>query len=375
MEEKENLIEEIQQEAPAEPKAEETPKEQDFSKFESADDPSVFKVDLSAPVKAEEPIAEDKKQEVEEPVVSEITEESPVENVQEPVKEAVEEIKQSENTGNALPEGVGELVKFMNETGGTVQDFVSLNTDYSKMDNLTALQEYYKKTKPHLTNEEISFMMEDTFSYDEELDEEKDIKRKKLAMKEQVANAKQYLEDQKTKYYTDIKPNATLNEEQQKAVDFFNRYNKEKEQNQKTLEERSSRFQENTNNLFNQEFKGFEFNLGEKKFRFNVKNADQVRETQSDINNFVKRFLDDSGNLTDAKGYHKSLYTAMNADAIAKHFYEQGRADAIKNSVSNAKNIDMSPRQSMNDGIEVGGVKYRVLGDDSNSLKFKIKKK
>ena len=180
MEEKENLIEEIQQEAPAEPKAEETPKEQDFSKFESADDPSVFKVDLSAPVKAEEPIAEDKKQEVEEPVVSEITEESPVENVQEPVKEAVEEIKQSENTGNALPEGVGELVKFMNETGGTVQDFVSLNTDYSKMDNLTALQEYYKKTKPHLTNEEISFMMEDTFSYDEELDEEKDIKRKKL---------------------------------------------------------------------------------------------------------------------------------------------------------------------------------------------------
>ena len=106
-----------------------------------------------------------------------------------------------------------------------------------------------------------------------------------------------------------------------------------------------------------------------------MKNADQVRETQSDINNFVKRFLDDSGNLTDAKGYHKPLYTAMNADAIAKHFYEQGRADAIKNSVSNAKNIDMSPRQSMNDGIEVGGVKYRVLGDDSNSLKFKIKKK
>jgi hypothetical protein len=126
--------------------------------------------------------------------------------------------------------------------------------------------------------------------------------------------------------------------------------------------------------LFNEEFKGFEFNVGEKNFRFNVKNRDQVKETQSDINNFVKKFLDKDGNLTNADAYHKSLYTAMNADAVAKHFYEQGKADAIKDSVSSAKNIDMAPRQSLNDGVEAGGLKYRVLGDNSDSLKFKIKK-
>ena len=384
MEENEKTLEEVKSEDTVvqEPQQEEKVKP-DFSKFESKNDESVYKVDLTKTKKESNADTEqeatdvvtDEQTEALQEVVEEVSsEQTAVQNEEPVVEEVKEEVKQTSKTSNDLPEGLDNLVSFMKETGGTVEDYVSLNTDYSEMDNMTALQEYYKRTKPHLSLDEINFLMEDSFSFDEEIDEEKEIKRKKLALKEQVANAKQYLEDQKSKYYTEIKTNNSLTDEQQKAVDFFNRYQKESEENQRTISERSLKFQEKTNGLFNEEFKGFKFNLGEKSFRFNVRNTDQVKETQSDINNFVKKFLDDDGNLTNAEAYHKSLYTAMNADAIAKHFYEQGKADAVKDSVANAKNIDMAPRQSLNDGVEVGGLKYRVLGDNSDSLKFKIKK-
>jgi len=384
MEENEKTLEEVKSEDTVvqEPQQEEIVKP-NFSKFESKDDESIYKVDLTktkneSNADTEQEAADvvtDEQTEALQEVVEEVSsEQTAVQNEEPVVEEVKEEIKQTSKTSNDLPEGLDNLVSFMKETGGTVEDYVSLNTDYSEMDNMTALQEYYKRTKPHLSLDEINFLMEDSFSFDEEIDEEKEIKRKKLALKEQVANAKQYLEDQKSKYYTEIKTNNSLTDEQQKAVDFFNRYQKESEENQRTISERSLKFQEKTNGLFNEEFKGFKFNLGEKSFRFNVRNTDQVKETQSDINNFVKKFLDDDGNLTNAEAYHKSLYTAMNADAVAKHFYEQGKADAVKDSVANAKNIDMAPRQSLNDGVEIGGLKYRVLGDNSDSLKFKVKK-
>jgi hypothetical protein len=384
MEENEKTLEEVKSEDKVvqEPQQEEKVKP-DFSKFESKNDESVYKVDLTktknegnadTEQEATDVVTDEQTEALQEVVEEVSSEQTAVQNEEPVVEEVKEEIKQTSKTSNDLPEGLDNLVSFMKETGGTVEDYVSLNTDYSEMDNMTALQEYYKRTKPHLSLDEINFLMEDSFSFDEEIDEEKEIKRKKLALKEQVANAKQYLEDQKSKYYTEIKTNNSLTDEQQKAVDFFNRYQKESEENQRTISERSLKFQEKTNGLFNEEFKGFKFNLGEKSFRFNVRNTDQVKETQSDINNFVKKFLDDDGNLTNAEAYHKSLYTAMNADAIAKHFYEQGKADAVKDSVANAKNIDMAPRQSLNDGVEVGGLKYKVLGDNSDSLKFKIKK-
>jgi hypothetical protein len=216
--------------------------------------------------------------------------------------------------------------------------------------------------------------MEDSFSYDEEEDEERDIRRKKLALKEQVANARAHLDGQKSKYYEEIKAGSKLTPEQQKAVDFFNRYNKESEVTQKTVKKNTDIFTQKTNQVFNDKFKGFEYNVGDKKYRFNVNNADEVKNTQSDISNFTKKFLDKKNALTDAKGYHKSLFTAMNADAVAKHFYEQGKADAMKNSVAKAKNVDMNARQS-HGKIEVGGMKFKVLGDNSSDFKFKIKNK
>jgi len=216
--------------------------------------------------------------------------------------------------------------------------------------------------------------MEDSFSYDEEIDEERDIKRKKLALKEQVASAKSHLDGQKSKYYKDIKAGSKLTQKQQKAIDFFNRYNKETEENQKTAKTNSEIFTQKTDKVFNDDFKGFEYDVGEKRYRFNVSNAEEVKTTQSDINNFTKKFLDKKMALKDAAGYHKSLYTAMNADAVARHFYEQGKADAIKDSVAKAKNVNMDPRQS-HGTIEAGGIKVRVLGDNSSDFKFKIKNK
>ena len=307
------------------------------------------------------------------PVLEEITE-NVKEDVNEIAVEAEEAIKENLETGKPLPENIQKLMDFMEETGGDLHDYVKLNQDYSKLDNQDLLYEYYKQTKPHLNNEEINFLMEDSFSYDEEVDDERDIRRKKLALKEQVASARAHLDGQKSKYYEDIKAGSKLTTEQQKAVDFFNRYNKESEATKKQAEAQKSNFLKKTDSVFNDKFKGFEYNVGDKKYRFNVNNVEEVKNTQSDINNFTKKFLDKNSILSDAKGYHKSLYTAMNADAVAKHFYEQGKADAMKDSVAKAKNVNMDPRQA-HGKIESSGLKFRVLGEDSSDFKVKLKNK
>ena len=326
----------------------------------------------------EEPTGEstDNVQAEQTPVVEEIKDEEEVkEQVEELVEEVQEAVAESQETGKPLPENIEKLVNFMNETGGSLEDYVRLNQDYSKLDNLELLREFYKQTKPHLNSEEIDFMMEDAFSFDQEVDEDIDIKRKKLALKEQVAQAKSHLESAKTKYYEEIQYGNKLTNEQQKAIDFFNRYNKESKEQQQIAEKQTRTFLNKTNQLFNKDFKGFEYNVGDKRFRYNVKDTSSVKETQSDINNFVKKFLNKNNEMEDTKGYHKSLFTAMNADAIAKHFYEQGKADALKESIAKSKNVSMDPRQEFNSQINTGGMKVKVLGNNSNDFKFRIKNK
>ena len=385
MEENEKVVEEITQE---------TTEQVDESKFESAGDDTVVKVDLSKPptpkkdevkksdaddsgvvASAENADATQEQEEVqpetqaqETTVLEEITEEE-VEEVEEQVEEAVAEV---EATGEALPENIKKLMDFMEETGGDLSDYVKLNQDYSKLDDSDLLFEYYKQTKPHLDNEEINFLLDDSFAYNEDEDDEKEVRRKKLALKEQVASAKSHLDGQKSTYYEEIKAGSKLTSEQQKAMDFFDRYNKESEISQKTAKTNSDIFTQKTEKVFNDKFKGFEYNVGDKKYRFNVNNAQEIKNTQSDINNFTKKFLDKNKTLSDAKGYHKSLYTAMNADAVAKHFYDQGKADAMKNSMAKAKNVDMNPRQE-HGKIDAGGAKFKVLSQDSSDFKFKIK--
>ena len=398
-ENKENVVEET---------TDKTIEQIDETKFESAGDDSVTKVDLSKPITpkeekneepkedtkveasstddsgvAAEPESTEPTQEQEEvqpqaetqegAVLEEITEDSTEEEIAEAEEQVEEAIAEAEATGKPLPENIQKLMDFMEETGGDLNDYVRLNQDYSKLDNQDLLYEYYKQTKPHLNAEEINFLMEDQFSYNEEEDDEREIRRKKLALKEQVANAKSHLDGQKSRYYEEIKAGSKLTPEQQKAIDFFNRYNKESEETKKAVKKNTDIFTQKTNQVFNDKFKGFEYNVGDKKYRFNINNAEEVKTTQSDLNNFTKKFLDKKNSLIDAKGYHKSLFTAMNADAVAKHFYEQGKADAMKNSIAKSKNVDMNPRQA-HGKIEASGMKFKVLGDDSSGFKFKINK-
>ena len=384
----ENKEKVVEQTTKQEQPKEETPKV-DLSKFESKDDSDVIKVDLNKKpeetVEEKQPetkveevveVVEDKKEEevVEEkevPVVEEITEEQKAEA--EDLKEEVEEaVAEAEETGKPIPENIQKLMDFMEETGGDLEDYVKLNKDISKLDDNEVLYEYYKQTKPHLTTEEISFLIEDSFSYDEDEDEERDIKRKKLALKEQVASARSHLDGQKSKYYEEIKAGSKLTPEQQKAMDFFNRYNKESEETKKFVDNQNKTFKLKTENVFNNKFKGFEYNVGDKKFRVNVKDVNKTKELQSSAEKFMTKFVDKNNLMSDAAGYHKAIYTAMNADTIAQHFYEQGKADALKQSIAKSKNVSMDPRQTQKQ-VDVGGVKYKVLGDTSSDFKFKIK--
>ena len=376
--------------------------ETDLSKFKSKDNPSVKKVDLSKPpVKKEtkeDELPEQKTEGVDEDtstgpisevveevreqdtgsttekeevsVLQEITNEETSEDAKEVVEEIKEELK--ENPQIELPENVEKLVTFMKDTGGTVEDYVRLNADYSNVDNDVLLKEYYKQTKPHLDIEEIDFLMEDKFSFDEEYDEERAVRKKKLAKKEEIAKAKNFLDDLKGKYYDEIKLRPGVTQEQQKAMDFFNRYNKEQE----TAKKQHDSFVSTTKNYFTKDFKGFEFDLGEKKFRYGVSNPNDVADTQSDISTLIGKFLDKEGNVKDYKGYHKAMYAAQNADTIAQHFYEQGKTDAIKDVSARSKNISDKPRATTSGDIYLGGLRVKaVSGVDSSKLRIKTRNK
>ena len=336
------------------------------------------------------PVEESKDETSSKGVVSEIRESDTKEEVQEPeikqenaVIEEITEIKaQEENTEELqeeitenpniqLPENIEKLVDFMNETGGNIEDYVRLNADYSNISENALLDEYYKKTRPHLEPEEVKFLMEDKFSYDEDLDEERDIKRKKLAYKEEIAKAKTFLEETKKQYYDEIKLRPGVTQDQQKAMDFFNRYNKE----QGEIQKRHDQFRQNTKNYFSKDFKGFEYSLGEKKFRYNINDVNGVMENQSALSNFVKKFLNKDGSVNDLQGYHKALYTAANADNIANHFYEQGKADATKDIMAKSKNISNEARSAPSGDIFINGLKVKAInGVDSSKLKIKKRK-
>jgi hypothetical protein len=294
--------------------------------------------------------------------------EKEVKQVEATVKEAIRDEKV---LGKQLPENIEKLVNFMEDTGGTVEDYVRLNADYSNVDGSALLKEYYKKAKPHLNDEEIGFIMEDNFEYDEEVDDERDVRKKKLAFKEEVAKAHSYLEDLKGKYYDEIKLRPGVTQEQKKAMDFFNRYNED----QQIASQQHEDFKTKTKEYLSDDFKGFDFKVGDKNFRYNVKNPNEVAESQSNISTFVQKFLDNDGAVKDHEGYHKAIYAARNADTIAQHFYEQGKADAVKDVVSKSKNINNESRPQPTGDVFVGGFKVKaVSGSDSRGLKIKTRK-
>lgn len=350
-------------------------KEEDAVQEQSANDSDAVIGEPQDSSNSEEVVEELREPEQEEStVLEEVTEEEVVEQVEE-LTEQVEQAIVQADAGVDLPENIQKVVDFMNDTGGSLEDYVKLNTDYSALNEAQLIKEYYETTKPHLDKEDIELLMED-FSYDEELDEPKEIRKAKIAFKEEAAKAKQHLEKLKNNYYEEIKAGSKLNPEQQKAVDFFNRYNKEQETVKKENEQQAKIFLQQTDTVFSENFKGFDYSVGDKRYRFKVKDTTEVKNTQSDINNFVKKFLNDKNEMIDAKGYHKSLFTAMNADAIANHFYEQGKADAMKSSIEKSKNVDMDPRGTHEKVTTANGWQIRAVPNNSVSgSKLKIKKR
>ena len=297
---------------------------------------------------------------------------SPIKEVtNEEVREVKEALRDEKVLGKALPENIEKLVSFMEDTGGSIEDYTRLNADYSNVDENTLLKEYYKKTKPHLDEEEIGFIMEDNFDYDEDLDETRDVRKKKLAKKEEIAKAKNFLEETKKKYYDEIKLRPGVTQDQQKAMDFFNRYNKQQE----VIEQQHAQFKESTKELFSDNFEGFDIKVGDKQYKYNIQNRDKVAENQSNINNLVGKFLDSDGNINDSKGYHKAMYAADNVDKIASHFYEQGKADAVKEVVNKSKNLSESQARSTQGDVFINGMKVKAIsGADSTKLKIKTRK-
>ena len=325
------------------------------------------------PAREEAPVEEPVEQQ---PVLQEITEEEVEEAAEELADEIEEAVAEQAASGVELPENIQKVVDFMNETGGSLEDYVKLNTDYASLNEDQLLREYYEAVYTSYDREDIDFLLSDKFSYDEELDDEREIRLKKLERKEALAKAKNHLDGLKSKYYDEIKMGSKLNPEQQKAVEFFSRYNKESEEAAKVAERQTSRFKQESAKVFNEKFEGFDYNVGDKKYRFKVNDAGQIKETQGDINNFIKKFLNEKGEMKDAKGYHKSLFTAMNADQVAQHFYEQGKADAVKDSMARTKNVNMNPRGVHEEVTASNGWKIRAVdsGQSTSKLKVKFKK-
>ena len=300
---------------------------------------------------------------------------SPIQEVTEEVQKIEAEVKEAKRDeqvlGKKLPENVEKLVSFMEDTGGTVEDYVRLNADYSNINEQALLKEYYKKNKPHLDSEDVDLILED-FTWDEDIDEERDIRKKKLAFKEEVNKARVYLDELKNKYYDEIKLRPGVTQEQQKAMDFFNRYNKQQEH----AEQLHAEFKRSTKQLFNDDFKGFDFTVGDKKYKYNIQNRDAVAENQSNIENLIGKFLDSDGHVVDPSGYHKAMYAASNVDKIATHFYEQGKADAVKDVVNKSRNLsDVKAREGNTGEVFVGGMKVKsISGADSTKLRIKTRK-
>ena len=305
-------------------------------------------------------------------VVEDVKEFTPIKEVEVAKVEAEvkEALRDEKVLGKQLPENIEKLVSFMEETGGTIEDYTRLNADYSSVDDKTLLKEYYKKNKPYLDNSDVELLLED-FDYDEDLEEDRDIRKKKLAFKEEVAKAKGFLEETKVKYYDEIKLRSNVNPDTQKATDFFNRYNKQQE----AAKQQHEQFQESTKQLFNDDFEGFDIKVGDRNYKYNIQNRDKVAENQSNINNLVGKFLDSDGNVSDTKGYHKAMYAADNVDKIASHFYEQGKADAVKDVMNKSKNLSDTKARSSQGDVFLNGFKVKAIsGADSTKLKIKTKK-
>ena len=272
-----------------------------------------------------------------------------------------------------LPEDVNAFLKFKKETGRGLEDFYRVNQDFSKVNPERLLADYMRETNPDFDDEDIAFEYESKFGYDEEMDDEKEIKRKKLALKKELGKASKYFEEQKEKYKAPLESRmeAAIPAEDKEALESYKQYISQSTAMQQEQAKKSEYFMNKTNELFSDEFKGFDFKVGDKEVSYKPGTPEQLKAQQTDISKFFTNFVDENGYIKDAKQYHKTIAAAMNPDAMAKFFYDMGKADAIDDSVRQSKNIDMSVRNAPQN-IDKGGFKVTALDSDhGNRLKIK----
>ena len=278
---------------------------------------------------------------------------------------------QAKNQTQELPEGVDKLIQFIEETGGTVNDWMRLNLDIDSVDDATLVREYYKSKYPSNSEDRLNRRIQKDFAYNEESDDADLIQDKKDLFEDTVFEAKKYLEEQKGKYYAELKSRrqSQLPESAQEAISYFEEQKQLSEQNQQLTKV----FLDRTDKLFNDDFKGFDFKVGDDKFRFKVNDAAKVKEQQSDLMNFVSKFVGEDGTITNPAGYHKAIFVANNADLLAQHFYEMGKAEGIQEVGKSANNIDMGSRQDHGNNVGSAPKTTARVVDGSGSSGNKLK--
>lgn len=288
--------------------------------------------------------------------------------------DSVDQLFETQESNEELPEDVSAYFKYKKETGRGIEDFVKLQRDYDSMDGNTLLSQYYAHTEEGLDSEDIKDLMEDKFGYDEELDEESDIKKIERAKKRELVKAKKFFNEQKDKYNIPLESSGGgLSKEQTEDLSSYKSYIEESNTAKEAQKKRYDYFLNKTNEVFNDEFKGFEFNVGEKNFTFKPGDANELKSKQSDVNNFINKFMDqDSGLMKDAQGYHRALSVAMNLDKFAEFFYNQGMTDTVDNVSKKSKNINMEVRNTPQN-FSKDGLKIRTVGDTSSGKGLKIR--
>jgi hypothetical protein len=285
---------------------------------------------------------------------------------------SVDELFKERETNEELPSDVSAFLKYKKETGRGIDDFMKLSKDFNTLSPEKLLAEYYSATESDLDDEDINYMIEDRFGYDPDFDEEKDIKKKEIAKKKELAKAKKFFEDQKEQYKSPLESRgSSVPDEDKEGYSAYKKYVQDAQTVQQESYKKSEYFQKKTEELFNQDFKGFDFNIGDKDLKFLPGDPADLKKSQSDLTNYISKFLDNDGLISDAVGYHRSLSVAMNPEKFARFFYEQGKAEALLDTAKQTKNIDMEVRTSPQ-SISSSGVKVKSIDDGGGrGLKFK----
>ena len=287
---------------------------------------------------------------------------------------SVDELFSTTKENEDLPEDVSAYFEYKKETGRGIEDFVKLQQDYDEMDSNKLLSQYYSQTEEGLDNDDIKDLMEDKFGYDEDLDEPTEIKKIERAKKKELVKAKKFFNEQKDKYKTPLESSGSkLSDEDREKMDSYKSYIDESTTAKEAQKKRYDYFLDKTDEVFNDEFKGFEFNVGEKNFTFKPGDANELKSKQSDVNNFVNKFMDEkTGMMADPKGYHRAISVAMNIDKFAEFFYNQGVTATVDNVSKKSKNINMEMRKAPV-SLNRDGLQIKAVGDTSSGRGLKIR--